>query len=167
VTCPKPSMGTGEAGKNTTWQILANFALPSEPGNERQAMVQVVEAVKELNLSDRRLERLETAVAEATMNAMEHGNDYRPEAPVTIRVLASEMVLSVCITDEGGGGPISEPESPDLEAKLASQEAPRGWGLFLIQNMVDEVRIIDEEGCHTIELILHLKGEDFASKKTT
>jgi anti-sigma regulatory factor (Ser/Thr protein kinase) len=167
VISRKSSAGAGGAGSDSDWQVLADFALPSEPGNERQAMEQVVEAVRDLDLSERRLERLETAVAEATMNAMEHGNDYRPEVPVTVRVLASETVLSVCVTDEGGGAPILEPESPDLEAKLASQEAPRGWGLFLIQNMVDEVRITDEEGCHTIELILHLKGEDFASKKTT
>ncbi len=165
MTCPKPSMGAGEAGRNTTRQTLANFALPSEPGNEQQAMERVVEAVKELDLSARRLERLETAVAEATMNAMEHGNDYRPEAPVTIQVLASETVLSVRVTDEGGGAPIHESESPDLEAKLASQQAPRGWGLFLIKNMVDEMRVTSDETCHTVELILHLKGGDLASEK--
>jgi anti-sigma regulatory factor (Ser/Thr protein kinase) len=166
VTSPKPSTGAGEAGKNTTRQTLANFALPSEPGNEQQAMEQVVEAVKELNLSGRRLERLETAVAEATMNAMEHGNNYRTEVPVTIQVIASETVLSVRVTDEGGGNSIPEPESPNLEAKLASQEAPRGWGLFLIKNMVDEVRITSDEAYRTVELILHLEGEGLVSKKT-
>lgn len=101
------------------------------------------------------------------MNAMEHGNDYRPEVPVTIQVLASETVLSVRITDEGGGAPIPEPEAPDLEAKLASQQAPRGWGLFLIENMVDEMHVTSNEACHTVELILRLKGDDLVSKKTS
>ncbi len=160
-------MEAGEAGGNSAQQTLVNFALPSEPGNEQQAMEQVVGAVKELDLSDRRLERLKTAVAEATMNAMEHGNNYRPEVPVTIQVLASQTVLSVRITDEGEGAPISEPESPDLEAKLASRQGPRGWGLFLIQNMVDEMRITSDEAYHSVELILRLKGDDSASKKTT
>ncbi len=163
MTNPKPSTG---AGRDTVWQTLANFALPSEPGNEQRAMVQVVEAVKELDLPDRRLERLETAVAEATMNAMEHGNDYRPEVPVTIQVLASETVLSVRVTDEGRNAPIPEPESPDLEAKLASRQSTRGWGLFLIQNMVDEMHVTSDEAHHTVELILHLKGEGLASEKT-
>lgn len=31
-----------------------------------------------------RLERLKTAVGEATMNAMEHGNRYDPEKPVAV-----------------------------------------------------------------------------------
>lgn len=163
MTNPKPSTG---AGRNTVWQTLANFALPSEPGNERRAMEQVIEAVKELDLPNRRLERLETAVAEATMNAMEHGNNYRPEVPVTIQVLASETVLAVRVTDEGGDAPILEPESPDLEAKLASRQSTRGWGLFLIQNMVDEMRVTSDEACHTVELTLHLKGEGLASEKT-
>ncbi|MDQ3784490.1 MAG: ATP-binding protein [Actinomycetota bacterium] len=130
-------------------------------------MEQVVEAVRELHLPDRRLERLETAVAEATMNAMEHGNGYRPEAPVTIQVLASETALSVRVTDESGGTLIPEPESPDLEAKLASRQSTRGWGLFLIQNMVDEIRVTGDEAHRTVELILHLKGEGLASKKKT
>ena len=128
-------------------------------------MKRVVAAVRELNLSGRRLERLETAVAEATMNAMEHGNNYRSEVPVTIQVLASETALVVRVTDEGGGAPIPEPESPDLEAKLTSQQAPRGWGLFLIRNMVDEMHITGGEVHHTVELILRLKGEDLAGKK--
>jgi serine/threonine-protein kinase RsbW len=160
-----PSTGAGEVGRNSARQTLADFALPSEPGNERQAMERVVEAVKGLGLSDRRLAQLKTAVAEATMNAMEHGNNYRLEVPVTIRVFASEAALSVCITDEGGGAPIPEPESPDLEAKLASRQAARGWGLFLIENMVDEMRIAGDGACHTVELILRLKGGDRASKK--
>lgn len=167
MTSPKPSVGAGEVGRNGARRTLANFVLPSEPGNEQQAMEQVVEAVKELDLSDRCLERLKTAVAEATMNAMEHGNNYWPEVPVTVQVLASETALSVRITDEGGGTPITEPESPDLEAKLASQQGPRGWGLFLIENMVDEMRITGDGAHHSVELILRLKGDDRVSKKTT
>lgn len=167
MTRPKSSMGAGEGGRNGDRQTLADFALPSEPGNEQQAMEQVAEAVKELGLSDRRLERLKTAVAEAAMNAMEHGNNYRPEVPVTIQVLASQTVLSVRITDEGGGAPIPDPESPDLEAKLASRQEPRGWGLFLIENMVDEMCITSDEACHSVELFLRLKGDDHVGKKTT
>jgi hypothetical protein len=47
---------------------------------------------------------------------------------------------------------------PDLEAKLAGMQSPRGWGLFLIQNMVDEMNVTGDEHHHTVELILHLDG---------
>ncbi len=105
------------------------------------------------------LERLKTAVAEATMNAMEHGNEYREELPVSVRVLASDTALSVHITDHGGGADIPEAETPDLEAKLAGEQTPRGWGLFLIKNMVDDLRVTSDEVHHTVELVVNLEGE--------
>jgi anti-sigma regulatory factor (Ser/Thr protein kinase) len=58
-------------------RTLAELSMPSEPGNERRAMEEVAAAVGGLELAGPTLERLKTAVAEATMNAMEHGNHYR------------------------------------------------------------------------------------------
>ncbi len=92
------------------------------------------------------------------MNAMEHGNHYRPEIPVIIKVRASQKRFSVQITDQGGGKPIPEPEIPDLEAKLAGLQSPRGWGLFLMRRLVDEVRTRDSEAGHTVELVLRRDG---------
>lgn len=141
-------------------KLLAHFSLPSQPGNERQAMEQVAAVVQDLHLPASRLERLKTAVAEATMNAMEHGNHYRSDLSVEINVQASPENLSVTIRDHGGGKDLIESEMPDLEAKLAGAQSPRGWGLFLIKNMVDEMNVRSDETHHTLELVLHLKGEN-------
>jgi len=137
-------------------RTLAGLSVPSEPGNERRAMEEVAASVEGLGLPDRTLERLKTAVAEATMNAMEHGNHYRAELPVIIEVAASDTELSVKITDEGSGPPAFHSETPDLEAKLEGMQTPRGWGLFLIKSMVDEMDVTGDEHHHTVELILHL-----------
>ncbi len=137
-------------------RTLAELSVPSEPGNERRAMEEVAGAVEGLGLPDRTLERLKTAVAEATMNAMEHGNQYRSEAPVVIEVSASEVDLSVKLTDEGSGPPAFDSETPDLEAKLEGMQTPRGWGLFLIKSMVDEMSVTGDEHHHTVELVVHL-----------
>ena len=137
-------------------RTLAELSVPSEPGNERRAMEEVAEAVEGLGLPDRTLDRLKTAVAEATMNAMEHGNHYRSETPVVIEVSASEADLSVRITDEGSGPPAFDSETPDLEAKLEGMQTPRGWGLFLIKSMVDEMKVTGDEHHHTVELVVHL-----------
>jgi anti-sigma regulatory factor (Ser/Thr protein kinase) len=137
-------------------RTLAELSVPSEPGNERRAMEVVAGAVSGLGLPGPTLERLKTAVAEATMNAMEHGNHYRAEAPVVIEVSASDAELYVKITDEGSGPPAFDSETPDLEAKLEGVQTPRGWGLFLIKSMVDEMNVTGDEHHHTVELILHL-----------
>jgi len=159
----------GNSSNDTDWQMLAELTVPSQPGNERIAMEQVAEAVEVLHLPVKRLDQLKTAVAEATMNAMEHGNHYLPDRPVFIKVLASQVALSVRIIDHGGSRiPPSDDgiDVPDIEAKLAELQTPRGWGLFLIKHMVDEMNISSDESHHTVELIMYLKGEDNASEKS-
>jgi serine phosphatase RsbU (regulator of sigma subunit)/anti-sigma regulatory factor (Ser/Thr protein kinase) len=146
-------------------QSLAEFDVQSQPGNERQASGQVLEAVASIELAPMRRQRLETAVAEATMNAMEHGNQYQAELPVHIQVLGSPERLVVRIIDHGGGEQIPLPETPDLDAKLAGLQSPRGWGLFLIQNMVDEMKVSGDSEHHIVDLVLNLKeGEENAKR---
>lgn len=131
------------------------FEIASAPGNERVAMERVAEVVAGL-LPDGRLQKLKTAVAEATMNAMEHGNKYDPDKPARLKVFVEETSIRVTITDEGGGPPLKTATTPDLEAKLAGDQSPRGWGLFLIQNMVDELNVRQDVQHHTIELVMNL-----------
>jgi len=140
-------------------RVLDEFTLASEEGNERLVMQRVMEAVEELQLASKRLERLKTAVAEATMNAIEHGNQNNAELPVSVRVLATDSDVSVQITDQGGDQQMPEAENPDIEAKLAGLQTPRGWGLFLIKNMVDDMQVTTDDRHHTLELTLHLKGD--------
>src|SRR5205823_4841600 len=135
---------------------------PSAPGNERLAIEGVMEAIGSLGLPIRRLERLKTAVGEATMNAIEHGNQNRAELPVDVRILASNADLRVDITDQGGYRPIPDAETPNLEAKLAGTQRARGWGLFLIKNMVDEMEITGDDAHHTIHLTFHLEEKGAA-----
>ncbi len=122
------------------WRLLNEWSFPSAPGNERLAIAAVNEALGDDLLSLRRREQLASAVAEATMNAMEHGNHYQPELPVIVEALVSDTAVAVRISDEGGAGEggageASEKpdgyETPDLAAKLAGLQTPRGWGLFL------------------------------------
>lgn len=138
------------------WKILDEFQTPSAEGNEREVMKRVAEAVKDI-LPASRLEQLKTAVAEATMNAMEHGNKNNPDIPVAVEVKASPTLLSVHITDEGGSVPIPDNPAPDLDLKLDGMQSPRGWGLFLIKQFVDEMNIVTDEKHHTVELIWHLE----------
>lgn len=138
--------------------VLDEFTVSSEPGNERPVMERVAEVVGNRITPDR-LEKLKSAVAEAVMNAIEHGNQNRPELPVAIQVVASNAAVRVRVTDHGGGREIPEAETPDLEAKLAGLQSPRGWGLFLIKSMVDEMDVVSDEKHHTIELAMYLKGD--------
>jgi len=138
---------------------LAAWSVASQAGNERLTMERVAAVVRGLNLAPKRLEQLKTAVAEAVLNAMEHGNGYQSHLPVDITVRTLDDVLSIRITDRGGGPSGDAPETPDIEAKLAGRQSPRGWGLFLVEQMVDEMRVSGDDHEHTLELIMRLGGD--------
>ena len=139
---------------------LDAFELPSEPGNERLALARVAESVRSLGLPDGRLEKLKTAVAEATMNAIEHGNKNRAEIPVEVEVTQNGDEIVVAISDQGGdsGSSSDAAEEPDLLKKLDGGQSPRGWGLFLIRNMVDAMDITTNGQRHTIWLTMRTGG---------
>jgi serine phosphatase RsbU (regulator of sigma subunit)/anti-sigma regulatory factor (Ser/Thr protein kinase) len=153
-------LGEGTPSVAPTLDVV--FSIPSERGNERLAMDSVADAVADLELEPKRLEQLKTAVSEAAMNAIEHGNDSDPEIPVDVHVRRNGGELLVAITDRGGRAELPEAETPDLEAKLDGRQKTRGWGLFLIRNMVDDVRESSVGDLHTIELVLDLEGGDDA-----
>ena len=138
---------------------LAAFTVTSEPGNERVALARVAEAVAGTGLAGQRLDRLKTAVAEATMNAIEHGNRNRADLPVDIEVTQQGTNIVVTITDQGGASEGASPGAePDLAAKLAGEQPPRGWGLFLIRHMVDAMDVTTEGTRHTVRLVMRAAG---------
>ncbi|MGQ0831978.1 MAG: ATP-binding SpoIIE family protein phosphatase [Microthrixaceae bacterium] len=139
---------------------LISFELPSDLGNERLAADRVATAVAGLGLQDSLVDRLRTVVAEATMNAIEHGNQCRTEVPVALRVLASPEAVRVFVVDQGGATDLAEAEVPDIEAKLAGLQTPRGWGLFLMRAMVDHLEVTTDGQQRTVELVIRLQRDE-------
>jgi serine phosphatase RsbU (regulator of sigma subunit)/anti-sigma regulatory factor (Ser/Thr protein kinase) len=139
---------------------LTAFSLPGTTGNEREAMDRVAAAVADLGLAPDRLERLKTAVSEAAMNAIEYGSQTRDDVPFDVEVAVTPDDVIVRITDRALSGSVpDDAETPDIERKLAGEQKPRGWGLFLIEHMVDamDVTTDDDAGTQTVTLRLARK----------
>jgi serine phosphatase RsbU (regulator of sigma subunit)/anti-sigma regulatory factor (Ser/Thr protein kinase) len=140
-------------------RVLAAFEIVSERGGERRVLPMLAEAIEPLGLAKGRRDALATAVGEATMNAIEHGNDCRPDLSVRLVIAATDNAVLVTVTDRAvNGAGDKDIELPDLDAKLAGAQSPRGWGLFLMRELVDEVRVRDSVGGHTVELVQHRNG---------
>ncbi len=136
---------------------LTAFSLPGTTGNEREAMDRVAAAVADLGLPADRLERLKTAVSEAAMNAIEYGSQGHDDVPFDVEVAVTPTDVIVRVTDRALSGAVpTDAETPDIERKLAGEQKPRGWGLFLIEHMVDamDVTTDDEAGTQTVTLRL-------------
>src|SRR4051812_39645649 len=153
MECQKSMDKSGLVEPQPGDDLFREWGLPGIAGNEVQAMVLVTSVVHPLRLSERRLARLQLAVAEATRNAIEHGNHYRPDGVVTLRVRISAEAIGVGIRDQGTHLRIAEP--PDLATKLAEQQTGRGWGLYLIKHLVDHWQFRNEADGHVIEFLIN------------
>ena len=106
-------------------------------------------------LAPARIEDLKSAVAEACINAMQHGNNWRPEARVVVNMNLSADRFVISVTDQGKGVP-EVPVYPGVEKIIEENVSPRGLGVFMIQQLVDEVRFNENaDGGHT--MIMEIK----------
>ena len=111
--------------------------LPSELGYEKVAMSTAASMAALMGFSKDRIEDLKTAVAEACINAIEHGNNLNSSLSVGVVLSTSDDRLEVKVIDDGGGID-AKPLPPDIDRKVQGEEDPRGMGMFLIQALVDE-----------------------------
>jgi serine phosphatase RsbU (regulator of sigma subunit)/anti-sigma regulatory factor (Ser/Thr protein kinase) len=150
-------------GRRGGYQETVTFAVPSEIGNERDVMDRIAEIVGDA-IPDDRLAALKTAVSETAMNAIEHGNRALPDLDVTVSVRRSTEAITVEIADFGRGQQ-KPAETPDLDLKLAGLQTPRGWGLFLVNELVDKVEEFNQGDEHIVRLTMRIAPETPAKTK--
>jgi len=132
------------------------LTLPSRLGYEKIAMNTAASVAKLMGFSEDRIEDLKTAVAEACINSMEHGNKLDEALKVGIVLSVREDSLEIKVSDQGSG-PQEEIHAPNIDKKMRGEEGPRGMGMFLIQALVDEAEWIGAgaDGSCT-RLVIHL-----------
>jgi serine/threonine-protein kinase RsbW len=119
--------------KTTTVEVR----LPTRLGYEKVAMSTAASVAKLMGFPEDRVEDLKTAVAEACINAIEHGNRLNEKLSVGVVMRADPDSLEVKVLDDGTGM-YKQPAKPDIDRKMHGEEGPRGMGMFLIQALVDE-----------------------------
>ena len=118
-------------------QTTVEVRLPSRMGFEKVAMSTASAVAKLMGFPEDRVEDLKTAVAEACINAIEHGNRLNEKLSVGVVLSTSADSLEVKVIDDGKGLK-GLPPKPDMDRKMHGEEDPRGMGMFLIQALVDE-----------------------------
>ncbi|MDF9409404.1 MAG: Serine-protein kinase RsbW [Pelotomaculum sp. PtaB.Bin013] len=113
--------------------------IPSIPGYEKVAMA-AAELARLAGAGDEAALQLATAVSEACLNAMEHAHGYDSRLPVKLTFRTGPGYLEVDIADAGPPFIFPVP-APSMQNKIEGNESPRGWGLFLIQNLVNKVEV--------------------------
>ena len=134
----------GKAGRRAELRERS-WRVPSAPGCERSIAAELAAMLREDWSDSGRTDDIVTCVAEAVMNAAEHGNGFDERKAVAVQVHFGHSIMVCRIRDEGDGF--------DLPAKLADSrpdddnEYGRGWGLRLIDELTDYwIAARDEHG---------------------
>jgi anti-sigma regulatory factor (Ser/Thr protein kinase) len=110
-----------------------HMALPNTPAGAVLIRKQLMRFIEHFRLTREVVDDVEAVVGEALANAAEHG--YRLRGTIRVEASLDEASLEVSVSDDGGGfslrGPISTEHPP--------AHSPRGYGLFLMQALVDEL----------------------------
>ena len=91
---------------------------------------------KHMELSEDKTAEISMALIEATINAFEHSESKSSNVEIHFVIQGDTLIIQV--TDHGKGFDKSAVEIPNIEEKLSS-DYKRGWGLQLIQELMDSV----------------------------
>jgi len=134
--------------------------IPSVLGYEKVAMESVAAVARIMGFRADRIEDLRTAVSEACTNAMEHGNRLKKDTMVLVTLKMNRKSLEVNVKDQGGGFQ-DDIEEPCIEQQIDQAEDTRGWGMFLIKNLVDEVEVKKApKGGNVVRMVIHVNRKD-------
>jgi len=122
------------------------LSFPSELGYEVIARDAVAAFARRLGLAPDRIEDLKTALCEACINAIEHGNSLEPGLRVRISCQTEEERLVVEVCDEGRKAFAPKADPLSIVDKLAGLGSLRGMGLMLISELCDESGFVPADG---------------------
>lgn len=111
---------------------------PSEFGFEKVARAAIGAFALRLGFGSERVEDIKTALGEACVNAIEHGNQREPDLRVLVRCQCDDQRLRITVCDQGRKRYLPAPIPSDIESRLAGLCSRRGMGLMIISQLADE-----------------------------
>jgi anti-sigma regulatory factor (Ser/Thr protein kinase) len=113
----------------------------------------VGQSAQEAALSDRDIYAVQLAADEASTNIIQHAYGGEGEAEIEIECEVLPGKLTIIFRDQGKSfDPSSVPE-PNVKASLSERKVG-GLGMYLIRNLMDEVRYIPAvDGGNTLTLV--------------
>lgn len=138
---------------------IIELSLPSKLGLEQVAVGASASLAKLMGFSEDRIQDLMTAVEEACLNAIEHGNKQDAHMKVLVALTVDESKLQIDVHDSSKTAFSPDVKKPDIDAKISGADGrTRGWGLFLIKSLMDEVEFKwSPETGNITRMVIHLK----------
>jgi len=141
-------------------QDKVTLSIPSILGYEEVVVETVGTVARVKRFPFEKVSKLKTAVAEACVNAIEHGNKEAPDKDVVITIICDEASMNVSIRDFGEGNPEPDFTMPDIKKQIEEKKLG-GWGMYLMHTLVDKLEITSEpdNGTNTT-MTIYIAEED-------
>ena len=110
---------------------------------------------KYMNLSEEKSGEISMAIIEACINAFEHSNS---KEEIFIHFIISDTSLTVKVIDQGVGFDATKVAIPDIDNKINTKERNRGWGVMLINELMDYVHFTSDSSGTTLTMVKN-KGQ--------
>ena len=128
----------------------ADLILPSIPEMELTATKAAEGVGQFMKLDQDKIEEIKMALIEACINAIEHSQSK--DGRINISFDMGEDELTVQITDHGQGFDLEKARA-ELKARRERGERQRGWGLAIMEELMDKVEIDSNEEGTTITMV--------------
>lgn len=142
--------------------ISGRWRIPSRWGEEKRVLSGVRALALACGFPASRAEDMVSAVAEACLNAAEHGNGMDPDRYVRVEYRFADAAAIIRVYDNGAGFPETA-----ARRKPDDAEGGRGWGLPLMRGLADEVRFFRNGQGHCAELRFALEREEDRDGRTS
>ncbi len=131
-----------------TTTMCMELNLPNQLGYELIARDAIAAFARRLGMPLDRIDDMKTALCEACINAMEHGNLLKPDLRVQIVCHVDDERFVIEVYDQGLRPFVPPSSTPSIMDKLSGQGTLRGMGLLLISQLSDESGFVprDESG---------------------
>ena len=139
--------------------LSMELSFPSELGYEKVARDAVAAFARRLGFDRERIEDLKTALGEACINAIEHGNGRAPGLHVEVSCICEGELLTVEVHDTGLNRFQGKSNEAGIDMKLQGLAPLRGMGLMMIAQLVDEAGFTDsQDGGNRFRLALYRRA---------
>tara|TARA_B100000959_G_scaffold107195_1_gene113019 strand:+ start:857 stop:1270 length:414 start_codon:yes stop_codon:yes gene_type:complete len=127
---------------------VVELTIPVMPDMELLATQTSAAVAKHMNLDEEKTAEINMALSEACINAFEH-SESKSEIEIHFKISDDRLIIQV--TDSGKGFDKSKVDIPNIEEKISS-EYKRGWGLKLIEELMDKVKFDSSEEGTTVTM---------------
>lgn len=140
------------------------LTLPMAPDMEIVASQAASSLASFIGMTPDRVDEVRLAVVECCINAFEHSRSQDRKVDITFSLLGDDPgtepdTLEIAVHDEGIGFSVNDVEEPRIEAKLRGSRK-RGWGLKIMQGLMDEVKILSSTHGTTVVMCKTRGGRD-------